>query len=169
MSTERRTLGWYVAALVHALDDADPEAGRRLRHITRGRAATIQLDDEAVRIEFVDGALAVSEGSPGSPPCGTTDSAAVVAILDGRLEVHAAIVDSRIDILGSDDDVARILCAIEILLDASPRAPALQQLAADFRLTHAARADGPADWLSWYPFRPTTSEWRLLQGLDALP
>jgi hypothetical protein len=169
MSTERGTLGWYIASLVEALDAADPQAANRLRHVTRDRAATIALDDEAAGVAFVDGALVISAGSADRPPCGRTDSATVVALLDGRLEVHAAIVDGRIDITGSVDDVNRILCAIEILLDASPRVPALQQLAADFRTTHAPRGTERTDWLAWYPFRPTTSEWRLLQTLDTLP
>ena len=164
-----QTLGAYIAQLVAALDAGDPHAARRLRHVTRGRAATIALDDEAVRVEFTDGILIITPSAPDQPPCGKTDSATVVAILDGRLEVHAAIVDGRIDIVGTDDDIARILCAVEILLDASPRVPALQQLAADFRRSHGAHAGERRDWLSWYPFRPTTSEWRLLQTLDTLP
>jgi hypothetical protein len=169
MSTELRTLGWYIASLVAALDAADPKAANRLRHVTRDRAAIIQLDDEAVDVRFTDGKLVVSSGPVARMPCGRTDSATVVALLDGRLEVHAAIVDGRIDITGSVDEVNRILCAIEILLDAAPRAPALQRLAADFRRTHAPSGAERSDWLAWYPFRPTTSEWRLLQALDTLP
>ena len=169
MSTEPRTLGEYIARLVAALDAADPQAARRLRHVTRGRVATIALDGEAVQVAFVDGMLTIRPSAPDRPPCGRTDAGTMVAILDGRLEVHAAIVDGRVDIVGTDDDVARMLCAIEILLDASPRAPALQQLAAQFRRRHGARPGEPCEWLSWYPFRPTTSEWRLLQTLDTLP
>jgi hypothetical protein len=169
MSIEFRTLGWYIASLVAALNAADPQAGRRLRHVTRERAATIRLDNEVVRVRFVDGRLLVENGFADEAPCGRTDSATVVAILDGRVEFHAAIVDGRIDVTGSVDDVNRIFCAVEILLDASPRVPALQQLAADFRRTHAPSDAEPADWLAWYPFRPTTSEWRLLETLDTLP
>jgi hypothetical protein len=171
MSTEPRTLGWYVASLIAALDAADPQAANRLRHVTSDRTATIALDDAAVRVTFVDRRLVVVDETAGAArtPCGRTDSATVVALLDGRLELHAAIVDGRIDIVGSDEDVARMLCAVEILLDAAPRAPALQRLAAEFRRDHPPRGAERSDWLSWYPFRPTTSEWRLLQTLDTLP
>jgi hypothetical protein len=169
MSTEPRTLGGYIAALVAALDAADDTAARRLRHLARDRAATIALDGEAVTVAFAGETLAIVPAAPNGGPRGATDAETVAALLDGRLETHAALLDGRIEVRGSDEEVARIFAAIEILLDAAPRAPELQRLGAEFRRTHAAAGSPPAPWLSWYPFRPTSAEWRVLSELDVLP
>jgi hypothetical protein len=169
MWTEPRSLGGFITALVAALDAADDTAARRLRHVIRDRVATIALDDEAVTVAFTNETLTVAPALRRDPPYGATDSATVVALLDGRIEAHAAIVDGRIDVRASDEDVARIFAVIEILLDAAPRAPALQRLAAEFRAAHPAAGAHRTDWVSWYPFRPTTAEWQTLSAIDALP
>jgi hypothetical protein len=56
----------------------------------------------------------------------------VLDILNGYLEVNQAILSGRLLVQGEVEDLNRIFIAIEILLDASPRTPALQQLAVRF-------------------------------------
>jgi len=169
MSTERRSLSEFIVALVAELDAADEAAARRLHHVTRGRSATIALDREAVFVTFIDETLTVTPTSPDGPPLGRTDSETVAALLDGTVEAHAAIINGRIEAQGTTEDVARIFVAIEIVLDASPRAPALQRLADEYRRAYARPEHARFARTAWYAFGPSTDEWRLLAELDLLP
>jgi hypothetical protein len=62
--------------------------------------------------------------------------------------------------------------AIELLLDASPRTPALQSLAAKFRSERRGQVGARAPDINrvpWYPFSPSPGELELLTKLDLLP
>ena len=89
------------------------------------------VDDEAVDVRFSRDRLVVTRPSSRRTPHGTgaTDRSTTREILAGRLEATDALRQGRIDVRGAFDDVLRIFQAIEILLDAAPRVPALQQLA----------------------------------------
>jgi len=69
---------------------------------------------------------------------GATSRETVVALLDGRLEVTDAILQGYLRVTGAADDVSRMFVAIEILLDVSARAPALQALAETLRVAAPA-------------------------------
>ena len=129
-----RTLAEYVGELIARLGAADPEALERMRAVVDGRRARIVLGDEAVDVRFAGDDLLV-EPAGAAPPdgTGTTDRATTLELLDGYLEVTDAILDGRLDVTGTVDDVERMFLAIEILLDVAARAPALQDLAADYR------------------------------------
>lgn len=177
MSTEPpiSTLGEYVAALVAELGRAHPSALARMRLVVGGRRARIALDEEAVEVFFDgDGQLHVRPASAkgGADGEGATDTATVLKLLDGELETSGAILGGRLHVLGSDDDVARMFMAIEILLDASPRTPSLQALADRFMSDRRVRPAGAApDFapVSWYPFGVGPGESQLLSRLDLLP
>jgi hypothetical protein len=106
---------------------------------------------------------------------GSTTRATVLAMLDGYLEVSAAVLDGELELIGALDDVARIGQAIEILLDGAVRAPALQALARDFRDDPCrpaipVRAGGPARRrTTFYPDAPPPDELALFARLDLLP
>lgn len=177
MSTEppASTLGEYITALIVELGRAHPSALARMRHIVGGRRARIILDDDAVDV-FFDGEgrlhIMPAQGEGEAANAGVTDSTTVVDLLDADLEVSAAILNNRLRVRGTDDDVARMFAAIEIILDASPRTPSLQSLAAKFISERggrsAARPPGVAR-VPWYPFRSGQSELQLLARLDLLP
>lgn len=177
MSTERpvSTLGEYVAALVAELGRAHPSALARMRLVVGGRRAHIVLDDEAVDVFFDgEGRLHVmpAPGEGEADGSGMTDSATVLMLLDGELEVAAAVLGDRLRVRGTDDDVVRMFAAIEILLDAAARTPSLQALADRFVSDRGDRLDAVSSGiqrLSWYPFGPGPSELRLLARLDLLP
>ena len=153
MSSDGRTLGEYIAALVDAVDGADAYASMRLRAVASARRARIGLDDESVIVEFDEGQLVITAGVDDAPADGEgyAESATVSDILRGRLEATAAVLDGRVQIKGGPGPVSAILQVIEILLDTASRAPALQQLAQEFLAT---RAVGD----SWQPPKPTV--WR---------
>ncbi|HZS53234.1 MAG TPA: hypothetical protein VFA65_02440 [Bryobacteraceae bacterium] len=171
MSTEARlTLGEYIAALVDALATDDPAGFTRMREIVDARAARIELDDEAVEVVFVVGQLHVG-AKLGFPieGYGSTNSATVLDLLDGNLEVNTAVLDGRLRLVGDADDVARMCIAIEILLNASARSPRLQSLAGRFRHERSGTAERSVYNLVWYPFACSDSELALLNRLDLLP
>jgi hypothetical protein len=60
----------------------------------------------------------------------------VVAILDAGLEVTDALVDGDIDLRGSTEAVSLMIMAIDILVDAATRVPALRSLADRYRAEH---------------------------------
>ncbi len=169
-------LAGYVEALIEALGRADPGALARLRRVVGERRARIVLDDEAVDVTFAGAVLAVRSAG-GRPPNGegTTDRATVLDLLDGHLEVTGAILDGRLRVRGATDAVVRMFAAIEILLDAAPRTPALQALAAQFRRERPAPAredavaGAPVRRTAWYPEERAADEDALLARHDLLP
>ena len=84
----------------------------------------------------------------------------VLALLDGRLEVVQAVEWGLLDAVGSPDAVIRIFHAVELLLDAAARVPALRVLADEFR----RRSDGSSD-LPDPPGPAGPDEFALLQRL----
>jgi hypothetical protein len=170
------SLAGYVEALVAALGDADPEALARLRRVVGQRRARIVLDDSAIDVAFEADRLVVSPASAGRVHGeGVTDRETVLDLLDGHLEVTDAILDGRLRVRGATDATVRMFTAIEILLDASPRAPALQALAAHFRRhpLSAPRSEpvaaAPVRRTAWYPDERPAGEDALLARHDLLP
>lgn len=171
MSTEPRlTLGEYIAALLDVLAADDAASFARMREIVEARAARIEVDDEAVEVIFVAGQLHVA-ATVGFPVegSGSTDSATVLDLLDGNLEVSTAVLDGRLRLFGGADDIARICIAIDILLNASARSPRLQALAERFRREHRATPQLSDYNVAWYPFACSNSELALLNRLGLLP
>lgn len=172
--TPCRTLGDYVAELALRLGQADPAALERMRAAVGSRRARIRLDEEAVDAEFgAGGGLLVTDPAGEVDGEGAADRATVLDLLDGHVEVEDAILDGRLHVTGAVDDVARIFAAIEILLDGSARAPALQRLARDFRADPCRPPPEPAVGRSrpapWHPTGPDPDELALLARLDLLP
>jgi hypothetical protein len=163
-----RTLAEYVAELIRWLGDADAEALERMRAVVDGRRARIVLDDEAVDVRFAGAALVVEPAGAGPVDGeGVTDRATTLELMDGYLEVTDAILDGRLDVTGTVDDVERMFLAIEILLDVAARAPRLQDLAADYRADpcrEPRRSPPPPP-----PAATRESERSLLERLGLLP
>jgi putative sterol carrier protein len=174
MSTEagRHTLAEYVEALIEALRNDDPGGLSRMRELVGARAARIELDEEAIEVVFIQGALRIaSKLDFAVDGTGSTDSATVLEILDGELEVSAAVLDGKLRLFGEAENIARMCSAIEILLNASVRSPTLQSLASRFRRereTDGAKVDARYP-IRWYPFASTETELHLLSRLDLLP
>jgi hypothetical protein len=168
------SLGEYITELIDVLGDAHPATLSRMRQVVGHRTARIILDREAVDIGFGAAGLLVTE--PGQDDSvdgvGATDSATVLALLEGVVEVTDAILDGSLRVTGSLEAIARIFQAIEMLLDASPRTPALQALADRFQAEkghHRTVVPPGTGRPSWYPFACTESEHQLLNKLDLLP
>jgi len=173
LSAEPFTLGQYIAALIETIGVHHPSALQRMRLVVGGLRARIGLDNEEYDVYFDEEELVVQLAAKETAVdgAGATDSATVLALLDGYLEVTDAILDGRLDVMGKAEDVARMFTAIEILLDASPRTPALQSLALRFRSergkgTGMSFSDMPG---AWYPFASKAAEQALLQRLGLLP
>jgi hypothetical protein len=141
LSAEPLTLAQYVSALIETLGARHPAALARMRLVVGRLRARIALDAESCDVSFGEDGLVVQaanetaavDGSTAVDGKGSTDSGAVLDLLDGYLEVTEVILSGRLRITGKAEDVAKMFTAIEILLDASPRTPDLQLLAARFR------------------------------------
>lgn len=164
------TLGEYIVALVDVLATDDPVGFTRMREIVEARAARIELDDEAVEVIFVAGVLRIApnlgfavDGS------GSTDSATVLDLLDGNLEVSTAVLDGRLRLRGDAEDIARMCMAIEILLSASARSPGLQALSERFWRERGGTRQASRYSIAWYPFACSDTEFALLNRLGLLP
>jgi hypothetical protein len=176
MSTETvpYTLAEYITALISELGSLHPTLLARMRLIVGDRRARVVLDDEAVDVFFSLEGLHVRLAAEDAELSGegATDAATVLELLDGYLEVSEAILSNRLRVFGQADDVVRMFMAIEILLDASPRTPSLQDLAAKFRRDKRQQPDSRMpniDRVPWYPFNPDPGELQLLTALDLLP
>ena len=168
------SLGDYIIALIDALGTANPAALARMRHLIGTRRARIILDREAVDIFFNLQELQVQIPSTEIAVNGTgeTDTATVLALLSGHLEVADAILEGRLRVYGFPDDITAILVAIEILLDCSPRTETLQTLAAQFWRERGDPRNFPAPStprIPWYPFSSKASEVRMLAQFGLLP
>lgn len=134
MSAEpRATLGEYIAVLVAEVAAAESDSAARLRHVVGDHRAVIRVDGETVLVRFDGDRLVVTEALEPADGYGSTDRATVLDLLAGRIEVTAAVLADRLQLTGPAQAIVRISQAIEILLDVSTRAPALQQLADRYR------------------------------------
>ena len=168
------TLSQYVDALISVLGAAHPSMLARMRLIVGDRRARIVLDDEAVEVAFDQERLKVQPltGNIALSGEGATDTATVLELLNGYLEVSDAILSGRLRVFGEAEDIIRMFMAIEILLDAAPRTPALQSLAARFCSDRRPQSRPHVSGryrVSWYPFRCGVNELKLLEDLDLLP
>jgi hypothetical protein len=164
MSTERTSLRSWIERLVSALEDDPWGAGGRLRDLVWGYTARIVLDGGAVLVSMPGEEL---EWLPATTQVdvdgeGATTSAVVVAILDKGLEVTDAVERGLVQAAGSPDAVLRMFHAIEVILDASARVPALRALADEFRREAGANGVGGVP----EPPRPPGTE--MLALLDRL-
>lgn len=165
-------LAQYIRNLIGALRTTHPLAFDRMCEIVGARKARIILDDERIDVWCERGQLRARAASKRRVVHGTgqTDSATVLDVLNGYLEVNAAILNGRLEVHGKTEDVSRIFVAIDILLDVSPRSPALQALARRFEAERETRtvrwhaaSNGPN---GQFPDRETQD--RLLARLDLL-
>lgn len=174
----RRSLRDYIVALIAQLGEGEPPALDRLRAAIGRRRALIVLDSEAVVVSFLGAELVVGQ-VPVPPPgedgmghlgmadgIGAADTAVVLDLLDGRQELADAVAEGRISATGSSEAIDMILHAIEILLDAGTRVPALRALSAEFRASRPVTGNGPPNPSS---VRPGESEEELLARLGLLP
>ena len=156
------------------LAESDPAALERLRAVVGTQRALIRLDEEAAEIGFDGERFHVDEAPTGRgvDGSGQTDRATVLDLLAGRLEVHTAVLAGRLEVHGDEQAVARMMLAIEILLDVSSREPSLQALAREYweaspRPGVVARRGQPPP--AWYPRERGPLEDELLARLDLLP
>jgi hypothetical protein len=174
----------YIVELLGRLQTDEPALARRVREVVGRARARIVLDDEAVEVAWGSGGLTVEpveDGEDGDlaragiDGVGATDRATTLELLAGRLEVHEAVLAGRLRVRGSVGDVARMVHAIELLLDASARVPALQDLARDYREDPCREPPpGPrpprsAPPIAWFPRVLSDGEARLLDELGLLP
>jgi putative sterol carrier protein len=167
-------LGEYIRLLVAALGSSDPAALSRLREVVGERSARITLDEDSVVVWFEGDQLVVEEkASREVSGTGGTDTATVLDLMDGYVRPREAILDGRLDATGTVEDVNRMFVAIEILLDAAPRSPALQEVARRFRSDPCrSRAEHPRRDTSaarTYPSRLGPAEQSVLRRLGLLP
>jgi hypothetical protein len=167
------TLGEYIRALVAMLHVCNRVAYDRLCHVVGTRVACIQLDDQAVYVRVRDGILILETASGTGVRAdgqGATDSETVLALLRGDLAVFEAILDDRLSIHGDIEQINRMFQAIDILLDVSPRCPAMQGLSAQFVEESLPSKMSPAiSMLNWYPFAVNAAELAFLTRFGLLP
>jgi hypothetical protein len=173
-----RTLPEYVVLLLERLEESDPLAAARIREAVGNRSAIITLDDERIKVWF-EGVqlrvLSMPESAADADGKGDVSRSTTLELLGGYLEVTAAVLDGRLDVLGTIEDIAAMGQAIEILIDGSARIPALQRLSRDFvedpcRPLPTLPASGPVErQTNFYPDSPDPRERQLLARLNLLP
>ena len=171
-----RPLREYVARLFAGLAAADSAAAARIRNIVGKRRARITLDEESVDVFFDRGRLR-AVAATGNPVdgIGRTSRQTTLDLIDGYVEVTAAVLDGKLELTGTADAVVRMATVLELLIDGATRAPALPQLARDFRNdparpSPAARAAGPLGRaVRFYPAPPGAGERAVLARCDLLP
>jgi hypothetical protein len=166
-------LSGYIKNLIDALGAENPAALARMRTIVGSRKARIIVDRERADVWFSRGRLRVlgSSAKRAVDGNGQTDSRTVLDLLNGYLEVNEAILSGRLEVSGNATDVSRMFMAIDILLDASSRSPALQELARRFEAEHetrTARWIDPSQARGYNLFANRDEHRRLLARLDLL-
>ena len=122
--------------------EKEPTTALRIRQVVGEQRARVKLDDEAVIVEFDPAGQLVVRADDANSQVGGEGSATraeVCAILDARSDASHAVLSGRVAVRGPTAAVAAMLHAIEILLDAAARIPALRYLADDF----VAEGPGP--------------------------
>lgn len=162
------TLGHYIEALVDGVAAAEPASAVRLRQVVGDRTAVIAVDDEQVLVRFQGERLVVTDRTGPADGSGATDRATVLDLLAGRTEVTHAVLDDRLRLAGTTQAIVCISQAIEILLDVSTRAPALQKLADRYR-AESPRLSAPSPPDRTRRDRAAQRELELLGRLGLLP
>ena len=164
--TEPQTLAWWIDKLVAALEN-EPTTAARLRQAVGHQRARVQLDTEAVIVEFdMAGQLLVraDDSRIQVDGDGFATRAEVCAILKAQSEASEAVLSGRVTVRGPTSAVAAMLHAIEILLDGAARIPLLRQLADEFIAGTPVAATSPARDDQGGP-----TEREMLGALDLLP
>jgi hypothetical protein len=173
-ANQGRTTGFgdYVAQLIRVLASGAPGSLQRLRAAVGTQKSCLRLGDELILAYFDD----LAEGAtfhvepltqlPAGLPWGGTDSLTVLALLHGEIELRDAVLAGYLDAQGRVEQVTAIMVAIEILIDAATRVPALSALARSFRNAHGRdgrfhRAPDPRE-------AATAGQLALLDRLDLL-
>jgi hypothetical protein len=161
------TLAEYIQELIGTLRAFDPAAYARMCHVVASKTARIQLDAEVAEIRIKNRVLTANSPSRrrSVDGIGLTDTATVLALLRGDIEVPDAILNGSLRVFGELDDIDRMFQAIEILLDASSRCSRLQKLSEDFvangpSLRRVGSMAHPRP--NWYPFALDSKEIDLL-------
>ena len=129
-----RSLGEYVRLLLREVERHDPLARARIAAVVERRRAWITLDAETVEVSLRNGRLSVRKPVSRAPSGeGRTSRVCTLDLLDAHIEVTEAVLSGALELTGSLDDVTRMSMAIEVLIDASARIPAMRRLADDFR------------------------------------
>ena len=164
----------YILGLVGAVAVAEPASFARLRGIVGDRSAIVAVDAEAVSLRFEGESLHATSiarevPAPDADGIGATDRQTVLDLLAGRIEVAAAIMDSRLHLRGTTDGIVRMSRAIEILIDVAVRVPRLQQIARAYRDDPAGpiAPRGPAE--TGRPAALRAAEIAMLGRLGLLP
>ncbi|WP_300062691.1 hypothetical protein [uncultured Roseobacter sp.] len=139
MSSDPRHLRDWISALYATLEQSEPHNAEAIRKLAGSQISRMVLDDDRVTVRFVDGVLHVRRMRAGTgqlkSPNGSTDRETVTALLLGYMEISEAISHDHIRLRGTAEEVMAICAIIEVLVDASTRVPALQQLADTFLRT----------------------------------
>jgi hypothetical protein len=125
-------LGEYVRGLIDCVERYEPESAVALRRAAGDGVHRIQLDDEVIDVRFVRGRLHVRKRRRADGE-GSTDRAVAYALLDGTLDFYDALDSGRLHLRADLDHLTRMWSAVEILLDASTRVPAMRELSRAFR------------------------------------
>jgi hypothetical protein len=165
-TTRPKALAWWIDKLVDALE-REPATALRIRHVVGHQRARVQLDAEAVIVEF-DAAgqllLRKDDTSIQVDGDGFATREEVCAILKAKSEAGEAVLSGRVAVRGPTNSVGAMLHAIEILLDGAARIPLLRQLAEEFI------ADTPMPQTPSAPDRQSgPTERDMLGTLDLLP
>jgi hypothetical protein len=166
MPTEQTALAWWIDKLIAALEK-EPTTALRIRQVVGEQRARVKLDDESVIVEFDAAGQLLVRADDASSQVGGEGRATrgeVCAILDAQSDASQAVLWGRVAVTGPTAAVAAMLHAIEILLDAAARIPALRYLADDFV------AEGPRARTSpGYEGEDGATEYQILGALDLLP
>ena len=134
-----------VEQLLARLEEGEPARIARITQICRWPPGSIVLDEESGDVDVDAGRITVT--SAGAVPVeglGRLTRVATLDLLDGYLEVTAAVLDGALEVVGDIPAIVAIGQALEILLDGAARIPSLQLLARDFRDDPCSRPAPPS-------------------------
>ncbi|MBM7808035.1 hypothetical protein JOD57_003872 [Geodermatophilus bullaregiensis] len=141
----------------------EPGAVARLQEVVGDRRARIALENDVVVVAMASGTVVVLPDDASVAGSGSTTSATVLALLDGRLDPTEALRDGHVAVQGGIEDLTAMLHAIEILLDVATRVPAMRSLAGAFRASRASRL--PVPGATPPPVAAADEELRMLRRL----
>jgi len=159
----------YITALIEALETFEPSSFSRLKALVGEKKARLQLDDEVINVGFVEGQFAILPVDEHTDGEGVMDSASVVRILDGHLEVTDSILSGHIMAKGTPSSLEEILIAIELILEASIHTPQFRALSEQFRSEKFIKGTRSNEYDITALFETGEKELDLLARLDLLP
>lgn len=129
----RRPFAAYLTESLASIEAGAPAAYALLRRTLGTRRVRLDVGGEVLGLQADESRIAVTAGEGPAEVDTWTTRAAIVALADGEVTLEQAVLEERMDLQGTVDDLLAGVDALSAYLSGAARCPELIALMDDFR------------------------------------